>query len=60
MDTENFDANDIEKLRSELIDLSEKGEINFQKTFLTNKRRCNEAVMKRIMAEYVEKKQKAT
>ena len=49
---------DLEKLRSELIELSEKGEIKHTKVFLNNKKKCTESVMKQIMAEYVEKRQK--
>ena len=51
-------VDDVEKLRSELMDLAEKGEISQTKIFLSNKKKCNEAVMKKIMAEYVEKKQR--
>ena len=49
---------DLEKLRAELIELSEKGEIKHTKVFLNNKKKCTESVMKQIMAEYVEKRQK--
>ena len=60
--TENFDipVDDIEKLRDELIALSEQGEINFTKTFLNNRKKCTETVMKKIMSEYVEKKKRAS
>ena len=57
----NFDdipVDDVEKLRSELIDLAEKGEISQKKEFLSNKKKCNEVAMKKIMTEYVEKKQR--
>ena len=46
---------DLEKLRNELIELSKKGEIKHTKTFL---KKCTESVMKQIMAEYVEEKQR--
>ena len=46
---------DLEKLRAELIELSEKGEIKHTKSFL---KKCTESVMKQIMAEYVKEKQK--
>ena len=49
---------DLEKLRSELIELSERGEIKHTKVFLSNKKKCTESVMKQIMAEYIEKRQK--
>ena len=49
---------DVEKLRAELLELSEKDEIKHTKTFLNNKKKCTESVMKQIMAEYVEKRQK--
>ena len=57
MDEIHFDipVDDVEKLRSELIDLSENGEISNTKAFLSNRKKCNEAVMKKIMADYVEK-----
>ena len=60
-DTEDFEFPgdiDLEKLRSELIELSEKGEIKHTKVFLNNKKKCTESVMKQIMAEYVEKREK--
>ena len=57
MNTDDFPVEDIEKLREELLDLSEKGEIKETKVFLKSKK-CTEDVLKRIMAEYVEKKQK--
>ena len=46
---------DLEKLRNELIELSEKGEIKHTKTFL---KKCTESVLKQIMSEYVEERQK--
>ena len=54
MNTDEFPVEDVEKLREELLDLSEKGEIKESKVFLRSKK-CTEDVMKRIMAEYVEK-----
>ena len=54
MNTDDFPIEDIEKLRDELIDLSEKGEIKETKVFLKSKK-CTEDVLKRIMAEYAEK-----
>ena len=60
-DTEDFEFPgdiDLEKLRHELIELSEKGEIKHTKVFLNNKKKCTESVMKQIMVEYVEKRQK--
>ena len=60
MDKTHFDipVDDVEKLRSELIDLAERGEINHTKVFLSNRRKCNKATMKKIMSDYVEKKQR--
>ena len=49
---------DLEKLRSELIELSERGEIKHTKVYLNNKKKCTESVLKQIMAEYIEKRQK--
>ena len=57
---DDISVDDVEKLRSELIDLAEKGEISQKKEFLSNKKKCRESTMKKIMAEYVEKKQRAT
>ena len=54
MNTDEFPVEDVEKLREELLDLAEKGEIKESKVFLKSKK-CTEDVMKRIMAEYVEK-----
>ena len=51
-------VDDVEKLRSELIDLAERGKINQTRVFLSNKRKCNEAVLRKIMADYAEKKQR--
>ena len=57
MNVDEFPVKDVEGLREELIDLSEKGEIKETKVFLKSKK-CTEDVLKRIMSEYVEKKQK--
>ena len=57
MNVEDFPVEDIEKLRGELLDLSEKGMIKETKVFLKSKK-CTEDVMKRIMGEYAEKMQK--
>ena len=57
MNVDEFPVEDVEKLRDELIDLSEKGEIKESKAFLRSKK-CTEDVMKRIMGEYVEKRQR--
>ena len=56
-DTFNTFTVDLEKLRDELINLSDRGEIKETKVFLRSKK-CTEDVMKKIMAEYVEKRQK--
>ena len=53
--TTEFPGVDMEKLRNELIELSEKGEIKHTKTFL---KKCTESVLKQIMVEYVKEKQK--
>ena len=52
MNVDDFPVEDVEKLREELLDLSEKGEIKETKVFLKSKK-CD--VLKKIMAEYVEK-----
>ena len=57
MNVDEFPVEDVEGLCYELIDLSEKGEIKETKVFLKSKK-CTEDVLKKIMAEYVEKKQK--
>ena len=49
---------DVEELRKKLMLLSEQGEIKHTKAFLSNKKKCNEKVMKKIMSEYSEKKQR--
>ena len=54
MNADEFPVEDVEKLREELLDLSEKGEIKETKVFLKSKK-CTEDVLKRIMAEYVER-----
>ena len=47
---------DVEALRKRLSDLSEQGEIKTTKTFLSNKKKATEKVMKKILGEYLEKK----
>ena len=49
--------NDVEELL-ELLELSEAGEIKQTKTFLNNKKRCREKVMKKFLKDYAEKKQR--
>ena len=56
MDFDDIPVDDVEELRSELIDLAKKGEISDKIEFLRNKKKCNETVMRKIMAEYVEKR----
>ena len=51
-------VDDVEKLRAELIDLGEKGEISQKKEHLSNKKKFNEVALKKIMSEYVERKQR--
>ena len=45
-------------LRKKLLGLSEVGEIKQTKTFLNNKKRCTEKVMKKILKDYAEKRQR--
>ena len=47
---------DVEALRKKLLELSKQGEIKTTKAFLNNKKKANEKVMKKIMGEYLEKK----
>ena len=47
---------DVEALRKKLLELSEQGEIKQTKAFLANKKKATEKVMKKIMGEYLEKK----
>ena len=49
---------DVEALRKRLLDLSEAGEIKTTKAFLNNKKKANEKAMKKILNEYMEKKNK--
>ena len=49
---------DVEALRKRLLDLSEAGEIKTTKAFLNNKKKANEKAMKKILSEYLEKKNK--
>ena len=51
---------DVEELRKKLLELSEAGEIKQKKTFLNNKKRCTEKVMKNILRDYAEKRQRVT
>ena len=46
----------VETLRKKLLDLSEQGEIKTTKAFLMNKKKATEKVMKKILGEYLEKK----
>ena len=47
---------DVEAMRKRLLDLSEQGEIKTTKAFLSNKKKATEKVMKKILGEYLEKK----
>ena len=47
---------DVEALRKRLLDLSEQGEKKPTKAFLSNKKKATEKVMKKILDEYLEKK----
>ena len=47
---------DVEALRKRLLDLSEAGEIKTTKAFLNNKKKASEKAMRKILNEYVEKK----
>ena len=49
---------DVEELRKKLIELSEAGEIRQTKTFLNNKKRCTEKIIKKILKDYAEKRQR--
>ena len=49
---------DVEALRKRLLELSEQGEIKTTKAFLNNKKKANEKAMKKILSEYLEKKNK--
>ena len=49
---------DVEALRKRLLELSEAGEIKTTKAFLNNKKKASEKVMKKILNEYLEKKNK--
>ena len=49
---------DVEALRKRLLELSEQGEIKTTKAFLNNKKKANEKAMKKILNEYLEKKNK--
>ena len=48
----------MEQLRKKLLELFEAGEIKQTKTFLNNKKRCTEKVMKKILKDYAEKRQR--
>ena len=49
---------DVEALRKRLLELSEQGEIKTTKAFLNNKKKANEKAMKKILSEYIKKKNK--
>ena len=49
---------DVEQLQKKLLELSMAGEIKHTKTFLNNKKRCTEKVMKKILRDYAEKRQR--
>ena len=49
---------DVEALRKRLLELSDAGEIKTTKAFLNNKKKANEKSMKKILNEYLEKKNK--
>ena len=49
---------DVEALRKRLLELSDAGEIKTTKAFLNNKKKASEKVMKKILSEYLEKKNK--
>ena len=57
MDETHFDeipVDDVEKLRAEVIDLAEKGEVKYEKIFLKNKKKCDETTLRKIMGDYAE------
>ena len=58
-DTENDMFDDVETLREKLVELSERDLIVQTKKFLMDKRRCTEKVMRKIMAEYEDKRRKS-
>ena len=45
---------ETEELCKTLIELSEQGKIKHTKVFLSNRKKCNEKVLKKIMSEYTE------
>ena len=47
---------DVEALRKKLLELSDQGEIKTTKAFLNNKKKANEKTMKKILSDYLEKK----
>ena len=48
----------MEELQKKLLELSDAGEIKQTKTSLNNKKRCTEKVMKKILKDYAEKRQR--
>ena len=53
-----FLDDDVEALRKKFLELTEQGEIKHTKTFLSNKMKDTEKVMKKIMAAYTEQKER--
>ena len=49
---------DVEELQKKLLELSDAGEIKQTKTFLNKKKRCTEKVVKKILKDYAEKRQR--
>lgn len=56
---EHDEFDDVETLREELVELSERNLIVQTKKFLMDKRRCTERVMRKIMAEYEDRRKKS-